>query len=82
MGRKVLTKKMPTTDQVRQAMLLLAQCGYSTSGLHAEHLALAKAVGITAEWPASVEVWVETMTVENAAKLIRYLDAVPQKQAV
>ncbi len=73
---------MPTTDQVRYAMLLLSRCGYSTAGLSAEHLALAKAVGIRADWPGSVEVWVETMTVDQAAQLIRNLEVIPQKQAV
>ena len=80
MDRKVLT--MPTTDQVRYAMELLMRCGYSTAGLRTEHLALAKAVGIRADWPGSVEVWVETMTFDQAGQLIRYLEAVPQKQAV
>jgi hypothetical protein len=80
MDRRNLT--MPTTDQVRHAMQLLLQCGYSTTGLRTEHLALAKAVNIPAEWPGSVEVWVETMTVDQAGQLIRYLEAIPQKQAV
>jgi hypothetical protein len=82
MDRRVLTQKMPTTDQVRQAMLLLKQCGYSIEGMRTEHLALAKAVGIKADWPGSVEVWVETMTRDQASQLIRYLESIPQKQAV
>ncbi len=73
---------MPTIDQVRYAMQLLMRCGYTTEGLRTEHLSLAKAVGIPAHWPASVEVWVETMTVDQAGQLIRYLEAIPQKQAV
>ena len=80
MDRTDLT--MPTSDQVRQAMLLLKQNGYSTAGLRTEHLALAKAVEIPAAWPGSVEVWVETMTLDQASKLIRYLEGIPQKQAV
>ena len=73
---------MPTIDQVRYAMQLLMRCGYSTTGLGTAHLSLAKAVGIPAAWPASVEIWIETMSVEDAAKLIRYLEAIPEKQAV
>ena len=73
---------MPTTDQVRYAMLLLMRCGYSTAGARSEHIALAKAVGIRFDWPGSVEIWVETMTVDQASQLIRYLEAIPQKQAV
>jgi hypothetical protein len=63
-------------------MQLLMRCGYSTAGLRTEHLSLAKAVGIRADWPGSVEVWVETMTVDQASQLIRYLEAIPEKQAV
>ena len=73
---------MPTTDQVRQAMLLLKQYGYSTAGLRTEHLALAKTVGLKAEWPGSVEVWVETMTSEQASRLIGYLEGLSRQEAV
>lgn len=73
---------MPTTDQVRLAMQLLAQCGYRTDGMNSEYLALGKAVGIKVEWPGSVEVWVETLSREDAAKLIQYLERIPQRQAV
>ena len=46
---------MSTSYQVKYALLLLQQCGYSITGLNAEHLALAQASGLRADWPGSVE---------------------------
>jgi hypothetical protein len=71
---------MSTSYQVKYAMLLLQQCGYSTAGLRSEHLALARAAGFKADWPGSVEVWVETMTTEQVGLLIGYLESLPQRQ--
>ena len=71
---------MSTSYQVKYAMLLLQQCGYSITGLNAEHLALAQASGLRADWPGSVEVWVETMSGEHVGKLISYLESLPQRQ--
>lgn len=63
-------------------MLLLKQNGYSTAGLRNEHLSLAKAVGLKADWPGSVEVWVETMTNVQATDLIEYLQGQTHREAV
>ncbi len=71
---------MSTSYQVKYAMLLLSQNGYSTVGLNAEHLALGKAADVRAEWPGSVEVWVETMSGDQVTKLISYLERLPQRQ--
>ena len=61
-------------------MLLLQQCGYSTAGLRTEHRALAKATETEADWPGSVEVWVETMNGEQMTRLISYLESLPERQ--
>lgn len=71
---------MSTSYQVKYALLLLRQCGYSITGLRTEHLALAQASGLEAAWPGSVEVWVETMTEDQVGKLISYLETRPQRQ--